>query len=66
MQPHFIFYVSDQQRSTWCYTEVLATAPRLNVPGITQFNLSAGSVLSLMPESGTVCSDKVLMPVCPA
>ncbi|MEO8102502.1 MAG: VOC family protein [Betaproteobacteria bacterium] len=49
---HFILYVSDQALSTDFYARVLAMAPRLHVPGMTEFSLPGGGVLGLMPESG--------------
>ena len=52
MQSRFILYVADQQRSTRFYQSVLGLAPRLNAPGMTEFALSDGCVLGLMPESG--------------
>jgi catechol 2,3-dioxygenase-like lactoylglutathione lyase family enzyme len=48
---HFILYVADQRRATAFYTAVLAAAPRLNVPGMTEFTLPSGAVLGLMPEA---------------
>lgn len=48
---HFILYVADQRRSTAFYSAVLATEPRLNVPGMTEYALPGGGVLGLMPES---------------
>ncbi len=52
MQSYFILYVADQARSTAFYTAVLDFAPRLNVPGMTEFLLPSGGVLGLMPEAG--------------
>jgi uncharacterized protein len=49
---HFILYVNDQQRSTTFYKNVLAVEPRLNVPGMTEFEFSNGTILGLMPEAG--------------
>jgi catechol 2,3-dioxygenase-like lactoylglutathione lyase family enzyme len=49
---HFILYVADQERSTAFYASVLGIAPRLHVPGMTEFTLPAGGVLGLMPEQG--------------
>ena len=49
---HFILYVSDQARSTAFYTQVLLMEPELNVPGMTEFRLSAESILGLMPYTG--------------
>ena len=48
---HFILYVADQTRSAAFYTTVLATEPRLNVPGMSEFLLPGGAILGLMPES---------------
>lgn len=52
MDAYFILYVSDQGRSERFYRSVLALQPRLSVPGMTEFELQGGSVLSLMPEQG--------------
>lgn len=52
MIAHFIFYVKDQKLSTLFYTSVLNVAPVLNVPGMTEFQLSETSKLGLMPEAG--------------
>lgn len=49
---HFIFYVSDQERSKCFYEAVLGLKPRLHVPGMTEFSLGPGTVLGLMPETG--------------
>jgi catechol 2,3-dioxygenase-like lactoylglutathione lyase family enzyme len=49
---HFILYVADQTRSAAFYASVLATEPRLNVPGMSEFLLPGGAILGLMPESG--------------
>ena len=49
---HFILYVADQTRSVAFYTTVLATEPRLDVPGMCEFLLPGGAILGLMPESG--------------
>jgi len=51
---HFILYVEDQERSTRFHATVLATAPRLDVPGMTEFALPGGAVLGLMPEASIV------------
>lgn len=48
--PHFILYVADQARSRDFYARVLAIPPRLDVPGMTEFELAGGAVLGLMPE----------------
>jgi catechol 2,3-dioxygenase-like lactoylglutathione lyase family enzyme len=49
---HFVLYVADQARSAGFYRAVLGRAPRLDVPGMTEFELPGGAVLGLMPESG--------------
>ncbi|MBX3216829.1 MAG: hypothetical protein KF850_32645 [Labilithrix sp.] len=49
---HVILYVRDQAASARFYAEVLATAPTLDVPGMTELPLGAGCVLGLMPEAG--------------
>lgn len=48
---HFILYVADQSRSTQFYAAALGIAPRLNVPGMTEFTLPNSAVLGLMPEA---------------
>lgn len=52
MNAHFILYVADQQASARFYEQVLATRPRLHVPGMTEFVLNAQTVLGLMPVAG--------------
>jgi catechol 2,3-dioxygenase-like lactoylglutathione lyase family enzyme len=49
---HTILYVDDQHRSTEFYTVVLKQQPRLNVPGMTEFELMPDAILGLMPKSG--------------
>ena len=49
---HFILYVRDQQRSRVFYEAVLGRSPRLNVPGMTEFDLGDGAILGLMPQAG--------------
>ncbi|MCC7039598.1 MAG: glyoxalase [Burkholderiales bacterium] len=49
---HFILYVADQARSEAFYATALQLAPRLSVPGMTEFALPGGGVLGLMPERG--------------
>jgi uncharacterized protein len=49
---HLILYVADQARSARFYERVLGQAPVLDVPGMTEFALSAGAVLGLMPAAG--------------
>lgn len=48
----FILYVKDQSRSTAFYRMVLASDPVLDVPGMTEFELTPGVKLGLMPEQG--------------
>jgi catechol 2,3-dioxygenase-like lactoylglutathione lyase family enzyme len=48
----FILYVKDQQKSVEFYTKILKKAPVLDVPGMTEFQLSADTKLGLMPETG--------------
>ncbi|MBS0212546.1 MAG: VOC family protein [Proteobacteria bacterium] len=52
MESYFILYVADQQRSADFYAAVLQRAPRLHVPGMSEFDLPGGGVLGLMPEAG--------------
>ncbi|MBK7874174.1 MAG: VOC family protein [Planctomycetes bacterium] len=49
---HFILYVADQGASSAFYARVLGIAPRLDVPGMTEFELGPRCVLGLMPEAG--------------
>ena len=49
---NFIFYVGDQAKSREFYARALGLAPRLDVPGMTEFELGPGCVLGLMPETG--------------
>jgi uncharacterized glyoxalase superfamily protein PhnB len=64
-QIEFILYVADQNRSRDFYQKVLQTAPTLDVPGMTEFALSAGCTLGLMPEKGIkkILMDKTPDPV---
>lgn len=52
MTPGFILYVADQARSARFYAALLERAPRLDVPGMTEFELGGGAVLGLMPAAG--------------
>jgi catechol 2,3-dioxygenase-like lactoylglutathione lyase family enzyme len=52
LKSHTILYVDDQQKSTAFYTAVLNQNPRLNVPGMTEFELTEQSILGIMPKSG--------------
>lgn len=51
MNLQVILYVDDQNASTSFYQTVLLVAPRLHVPGMTEFEIGGG-VLGLMPEAG--------------
>ncbi len=48
----FIIYVKDQQKSSEFYIKILAQEPILNVPGMTEFQLSTETKLGIMPETG--------------
>ncbi len=52
MTAHFILYVADQAASARFWTAVLDRAPRLDAPGMTEFELGEGAVLGLMPLAG--------------
>jgi uncharacterized glyoxalase superfamily protein PhnB len=58
---HTILYVKDQKRSTDFYRAVLQLEPKLDVPGMTEFQLSDAHTLGLMPEAGIkrLLSDKL-------
>lgn len=49
---HIILYVANQGASRAFYEAVLAQAPSLDVPGMTEFALGESVILGLMPESG--------------
>lgn len=49
--PIFVLYVRDQERAASFYRAVLATEPRLHVPGMTEIALPGGAVLGLMPAA---------------
>lgn len=52
MRAHLIFYVSDQRASTEFFAFVLNCSPTLDVPGMSEFQISDTCVLGLMPETG--------------
>ncbi len=52
MITHTILYVANQKLSTTFYQRALNMQPRLDVPGMTEFQLSAEHILGLMPEAG--------------
>lgn len=49
---HLILYVRDQDASADFYRRVFGAEPTLHVPGMTEFALTDGAVLGLMPEDG--------------
>jgi uncharacterized protein len=51
---HLILFVRDQEASARFYSRVLGIDPTLHVPGMTEFALSDGTVLGLMPEAGVM------------
>lgn len=61
MKLNTILYVRDQAASRAFYAGILAMEPRLDVPGMTEFELFGGCVLGLMPERGI----KRLLPALP-
>lgn len=52
MTAHLILYVADQAASARFYAAALGRQPRLDVPGMTEFELGGGAVLGLMPVTG--------------
>jgi catechol 2,3-dioxygenase-like lactoylglutathione lyase family enzyme len=48
----FIFYVSDLEKSKKFYEILLGYKPKLDVPGMTEFQLFDSVSLGLMPEDG--------------
>lgn len=48
----FVLYVQEQARSIAFYSKVLDSAPSLEEPGFTEFQLSENTVLGLMPVTG--------------
>lgn len=49
---HLILYTADQQASAAFYRQTLDLVPRLDTPGMTEFELPGGAILGLMPEKG--------------
>ena len=60
----FILYVTDQTLSKCFYEELLKIKPCLDVPGMTEFQLTESVKLGLMPENGIakILSDKMPHP----
>jgi len=54
VRAHFILFVRDQAASAAFYAAALDRAPTLDVPGMTELELTESSVLGLMPERGIV------------
>ena len=52
MRAYLICYVCDQKASTEFYSRVLNLEPSLNVPGMTEFEISSECILGLMPNTG--------------
>ncbi|WP_409272751.1 VOC family protein [Neobacillus sp. SCS-31] len=48
----FILYVSDQEKAKSFYKNLLGKEPILDVPGMTEFELSSKIILGIMPEKG--------------
>ncbi|MBZ0283409.1 MAG: glyoxalase [Anaerolineae bacterium] len=63
-----IMYVDDQHRSTEFYKVVLNKEPHLNTPGMTEFELTGGAVLGLMPKAAILrlLGDRLPNPLAPA
>lgn len=59
-----ILYVADQQRSRDFYKAILNKEPKLDVPGMTEFELNEKTLLGLMPESdiAKILGDKTPSP----
>ncbi len=57
-----ILYVSNQENSRDFYARLLQKEPTLHVPGMTEFDLSPGLKLGLMPENGIA---KIITPATP-
>lgn len=58
-----ILYVADQDRSKEFYKNILQLEPILDVPGMTEFQISQNHKLGLMPEDGI---EKILMEKVPS
>ncbi len=60
----FILYVSDQRRSKIFFEKLLNKKPSLDVPGMTEYELSDSVKLGLMPENGIakILADKTPHP----
>ena len=52
MKVHFILYVRDQDASRVFYERVLSCPPTLHAPGMTEFTITDGALIGLMPARG--------------
>ena len=61
---HTILYVENQKRSCEFYKNLLGLEPILDVPGMTEFQLSPQHVLGLMPNAGIakLLGEKIVNP----
>ncbi|MCF8303267.1 MAG: lactoylglutathione lyase [Bacteroidales bacterium] len=59
-----ILYVNDQEASCKFYQNIFRKAPDLNVPGMSEFNLSDNCKIGLMPNKGIakILADKTPHP----
>jgi len=62
IEVELILYIKNQQKSCDFYTSFLAIKPSINVPGMSQFNLSENCKLGLMPADGIA---KIITPKLP-
>lgn len=58
----FILYVQDQSQAKLFYQSVLNLSPSLDVPGMTEFQLTPGVKLGIMPLAGIA---KIICPAMP-
>lgn len=60
----FILYVANQEKSKCFYQSLLEITPSVDVPGMTEFELTDCTKLGLMPENGIakILTDKVPHP----
>ncbi|MDD3771831.1 MAG: lactoylglutathione lyase [Weeksellaceae bacterium] len=52
LHTEIILYVENQQKSTEFYSHLFRKKPELDVPGMTEFQLSENCKLGLMPNNG--------------
>lgn len=62
----FIIYTKDQKAASQFYTDLLEINPTLDVPGMTEFELSESIKLGIMPAAGIkrILDDKIDEPNC--